>query len=110
MHTRVLVKQPVMRVRPGYHFTTHLETLRRWRAIGHARYIGATVSRCIACCPRRAIRDIWPTTSARASGRDRDLPAEGREAALRPGAPFSRVPATRRRTWRTRTHPERAHA
>lgn len=24
-------------------FTTHLDTLRRWRAIGHARYIGATI-------------------------------------------------------------------
>lgn len=35
----------LMQVHALIDFTTHLETLRRWRVIGHARYIGATVTR-----------------------------------------------------------------
>lgn len=33
----------LMQVHDLTDFTTHLETLRRWRAVGHARYIGATI-------------------------------------------------------------------
>lgn len=33
----------LMQVHALTDFTTHLETLRRWRTIGHARYIGATI-------------------------------------------------------------------
>lgn len=33
----------LMQVHDFTDFTTHLDTLRRWRAVGHARYIGATI-------------------------------------------------------------------
>jgi aryl-alcohol dehydrogenase-like predicted oxidoreductase len=33
----------LMQIHDLIDFSTHLETLRRWRAVGHARYIGATI-------------------------------------------------------------------
>lgn len=34
----------LMQVHELTDFTTHVDTLRRWRAVGHARYIGATIT------------------------------------------------------------------